>query len=128
MSFGANLERIRKDKKVSQAKLGKELGITQQMVSSYEKEIASPNVEVLIKIADYFNISIDTLVGHEVKNSEINPTEARFFQYFKNLTELDRERCVTIAKTLLEDRAMNKKRKIRSDKKIKEEDQEEKET
>ena len=39
MSFGDNLERIRKDKKVSQAKLGAALGLTQQMVSSYEKGI-----------------------------------------------------------------------------------------
>ena len=63
MSFGDNLERIRKDKKVSQAKLGAALGLTQQMISSYEKGMSSPNIEVLVKIADYFGVSIDFLVG-----------------------------------------------------------------
>ena len=59
MSFGDNLERIRKDKKVSQAKLGAALGLTQQMVSSYEKGTSSPNIEVLVKIADYFGVEIE---------------------------------------------------------------------
>lgn len=106
MSFGRNLERIRKDKKVSQATLGEELGLTQQMISSYEKGTSSPNVEILKKIADYFNVSIDTLVGYVPNSPEISSAEARFLRYFETLNEIDREKCIMIAQTLIQDREM----------------------
>ncbi|ROR31869.1 DNA-binding XRE family transcriptional regulator [Mobilisporobacter senegalensis] len=106
MSFGKNLERIRKDRKVSQAALGIELGLTQQMISSYEKGTSSPNVEILIKIADYFNVSIDTLVGYVPKKLNITSAEARFLRYFETLNELDREKCIMIAQTLIQDREL----------------------
>lgn len=108
MSFGSNLERIRKDKKISQAKLGVALGLTQQMISSYEKDLSSPNIEVLTKIADYFNVSIDFLVGHVITKSDSNTSEARFLKYFENLSEIDRERCITIAETIFNDRSLSR--------------------
>lgn len=111
MSFGKNLERIRKGKKISQAKLGEILGLTQQMVSSYEKDLSSPNVDVLIKIADYFNVSIDSLVEHVVQKPDKNNTESRFLRYYENLSEQDRDKCITIVQTLLEDREMNQGKK-----------------
>lgn len=113
MSFGRNLERIRKGKKISQAKLGEMLGLTQQMVSSYEKDLSSPNVDVLVKIADYFNVSIDSLVEHIVQKPDEDSSEARFLRYFENLNESDRNKCITIVQTLLEDREMNQFRKSR---------------
>lgn len=104
MSFGRNLERIRKEKKISQTRLGQELGLTQQMISSYEKGASSPNVEILIKVADYFQLSIDELVGYSVEHQYRSTTETRFLQYFKGLNAKDQEKCITIAQTLIEDR------------------------
>ena len=102
MSFAKNLERIRKARKVSQSTLGKELGLTQQMISSYEKGISSPNVEILVKIADYFHVSLDTLP----KETEVTPTESRFLRYFETLNKMDREKCIMIVETLIKDREM----------------------
>ena len=114
MSFGSNLERIRKDKKISQAKLGEVLGLTQQMVSSYEKDLSSPNVEVLTKIADYFNVSIDSLIEHVVQTPDSNSAETRMMRYFQKLTDADRDKCIVIVQTLVEDREMDRqKRKSR---------------
>lgn len=110
MSFGRNLERIRKGKKISQAKLGQILGLTQQMISSYEKDLSSPNADILIKIADYFNVSIDSLVEHVVIRPDEDSSESRFMRYFENLNAADRDRCITIVQTLLEDRQLNQKR------------------
>lgn len=106
MSFAKNLERIRKARKVSQSTLGKELGLTQQMISSYEKGISSPNVEILVKIADYFHVSLDTLVGYVPKETEVTPTESRFLRYFETLNKMDREKCIMIVETLIKDREM----------------------
>jgi transcriptional regulator with XRE-family HTH domain len=104
MSFGSNLEKIRKEHKISQAKLGSALGITQQMISSYEKDISSPNVESLIKLADFFQVSIDTLIGHVVLNESSETQKAQFERLFDSFTAEDKERCLLILNTLLIDR------------------------
>ena len=106
MSFGDNLERIRKDKKVSQAKLGAALGLTQQMISSYEKGMSSPNIEVLVKIADYFGVSLDALVGHVVNTPSANSPKARLARYFEKLSDVDKDKCITIVQAILQDREM----------------------
>ncbi|MFU0825977.1 MAG: HTH cro/C1-type domain-containing protein [Lachnoclostridium sp.] len=106
MSFGSNLEKLRKERKISQSKLGNALGITQQMISSYEKNISSPNIETLIKIADYFQISIDRLVGHTVKSEAPLSYKVQFDQLFDSFSPEDKERCILILKALLLDREM----------------------
>jgi len=105
MSFGENLEHIRKGKRVSQAKLGQALGLTQQMISGYEKGTSSPNIEVLAKIADFFNVSTDTLIGHVIKTPQEESLEAQMFRYFEKLNNEDKEKCLIIIRTILEDRS-----------------------
>lgn len=110
MQFGMNLERIRKDKKVSQATLAKALGLTQQVISGYEKGKCCPNLEVVGKIADYFEVSIDTLAGHVVQSPDIDSVQARMMCYFNSLTDLDKEKCLMIVKTILEDRELTQRK------------------
>lgn len=112
MSFGNNLEKIRKEHKISQSKLGCALGITQQMISSYEKNISSPNIESLVRLADYFHISVDDLIGHTVLMSDdAKSSKAKFDNLFETLTAEDKEKCLIILQTLLIDRneALEKK-------------------
>ncbi len=104
MSFGSNLEKLRKEHKISQSKLGNALGITQQMISSYEKDISSPNIETLIKIADIFEISIDRLVGHIVKSENPLSHKVQFDQLFDSFSVEDKERCILILSALLLER------------------------
>ena len=108
MAFGENLERIRKAQKVSQKQLGNALGITQQMISSYEKGFSAPNMDILLQIAEYFNISLDDLVGFHPENQEENSIENRFLTYFHTLNSTDQERCLTIVQTILEDREIGR--------------------
>ncbi|MDF2800944.1 MAG: transcriptional regulator [Anaerocolumna sp.] len=106
MSFGNNLEKIRKEHKISQSKLGCALGITQQMISSYEKNISSPNIESLIRLADYFHVSVDELIGHTVlASNDDKSSKAKFDCLFDSLTTEDKARCLVILQTLLIDRS-----------------------
>lgn len=107
MTFSQNLEHIRKAQKVSQKELGSALGITQQMVSSYEKGFSAPTMDILLQLAKYFNVSLDTLVGFEPEDPEENSVDDRFLSYFHTLNHADKERCLTIVQTILHDREMN---------------------
>ena len=56
---GERLRCLREGVKLSQAKLAKELGITQAGVNRYETDNCSPPQEVFLKYADYFDVSMD---------------------------------------------------------------------
>jgi transcriptional regulator with XRE-family HTH domain len=109
MSFGTNLERVRKEHKLSQASLGTALGITQQMISSYEKDISSPNIESLIKLSNYFQISIDALVDHTIEPEDSDSQRSQFTRLFESFSVEDKDRCLLILNTLLLDREESNK-------------------
>lgn len=57
------LKILRKDKGISQLKLALDLNTSQNTISRYETGEREPGINELIKIADYFDVSIDYLVG-----------------------------------------------------------------
>lgn len=61
--IGERLAELRKDKNLSQKELAEVLNISTYTVSSYEREKSTPDDEMKIKIAKFFNISLDYLLG-----------------------------------------------------------------
>lgn len=57
------IKELRIEKKLSQQDLAKILETTQDTISLWELNKRQPNAEMLIRIADYFECSIDYLVG-----------------------------------------------------------------
>lgn len=66
MTIGENIKRLRQNKGVTQELLGEVLGISGQAVSKWENESALPDIMILPKLADYFGISIDELMGYRL--------------------------------------------------------------
>ena len=67
-----NLKEIRNSKKLLQTRVAMDLNITQETVSSYETGRVFPSSDMLIKLADYYNTSIDYLLGRTDYNMPIN--------------------------------------------------------
>lgn len=61
------LKKIRKAKRVSQIKLAIDLNMNQNTISRYENLERQADYETLIKFADYFNVSLDYLLGRTDK-------------------------------------------------------------
>ena len=59
------LKELREQKDMSQAELASILDVAQQTVASWEKEKSSPNYDLLQKIADYFHVTTDELLGRD---------------------------------------------------------------
>lgn len=57
------LKEIREKKGISQLKLAMDLGMNQNSISRYETGVREADYESLIKFADYFNVSVDYLLG-----------------------------------------------------------------
>lgn len=63
------LKELRKEKGISQLKLAMELNTNQNTISRYETGEREPGINELISIADYFNVSVDYLLGRtDVRN------------------------------------------------------------
>lgn len=62
-TFSGRLLLLRVQRNISQKKLAQYLSITSQAITMMEKEKRVPSFEVLCKIADYFDVSLDYLVG-----------------------------------------------------------------
>ena len=58
-----NLRKLRLEKQLKQKDLSKITGISFQMISDFENDRCGMNVKKLIILADYFNVSLDYLVG-----------------------------------------------------------------
>lgn len=63
MELTENLKLLRKEKKIGQDVLAKILNISAKTVSHWETGYTEPSVLQLIQLADYFEITIDELVG-----------------------------------------------------------------
>lgn len=57
------IRRLRLAKRITQARLADRLGVSKQSVSNWENNNIQPSVELLEKLADYFAVSTDTLLG-----------------------------------------------------------------
>lgn len=88
------LKVLRTIKGVTQKEVAKSIGVSPQSYGYYENEINKPDPEILIKLADYFECSIDYLVGREddfgivqssATNSAITALESEMLSHFRKL-------------------------------------------
>ncbi|MBQ8624586.1 MAG: helix-turn-helix transcriptional regulator [Agathobacter sp.] len=94
-----NLKTLRKQHNLSQQKLADILHVSQQSVYKYENGITSPDIETLIRMADYFNTSIDYLVEYTdishkiepVENHMLNAEELELLNNYRQLTSSQKE-------------------------------------
>jgi len=78
MGFGSRIKQLRKAQKMTQEDLGKVLGVTKASISGYENETREPDIKTLLKLSDYFQVTVDYLLA---KNPELNgdwPTQSSF--------------------------------------------------
>ncbi len=67
-TLSENIKKLRLLRGISQVTLAKELSVTKQCVSNWENDNVLPSIEVLQKIADYFGVSTDYLLGRKSEN------------------------------------------------------------
>lgn len=92
--FGENLRRLREHHTMTQDALGKLLNVSQSTIAYYESGKKQPSLETLIVIADYFEVSIDSLLNriHSAKSTyEISKNDLDLLQKINTLSDTDRK-------------------------------------
>ena len=62
-SFGENLKNLRKGRGMTQSELGSKIGLSKAVISKYETGLGYPSFDVLIRIAKFFGVTTDYLLG-----------------------------------------------------------------
>ena len=69
VNIGERLRALRNERGITQTELSKRIGLSKAMISSYELEQRQPSYAALIKLATYFRVSTDFLLGLEKKRT-----------------------------------------------------------
>ena len=90
-----NLRKLRLEKGVSQMQLANAVWVTQQSINKYENHNIEPDIATLIKLADYFNTSVDYLIGHTeiphviepIEKYDLNREESELIENYRKLSD-----------------------------------------
>ncbi len=91
MDIGRRLAEIRKEHNLKQSDLAITLNESQQVISNIERGLTLPNIDQLRKLADYYNISLDKLVGREFFGDNANDVERQVINYLNQMDDSGKE-------------------------------------
>ena len=81
IKLAGNLKRMRKERSLTQEALADALGVTAGAVYKWEAGLASPELEMLVRIADLFDTSVDTLLGYEMAENRKRSITDQIYGY-----------------------------------------------
>jgi repressor LexA len=84
--FGMRLLQLRKERNIAQKRFAEELGVSNSSINMYEHGVREPNLDMLQKIANYFDVDVDYILGNSdiPKKSDISDCISKY----DNLTDI----------------------------------------
>ncbi len=106
MEFKDILKAARIKEGLKQSEVAERVGLSTGAVSTYENGTREPKIEILIKLADEFDLPLDQLVGrkktpgHSFPEIEVTDfEEQRLLQMFRDISRDDQQKVLAIVKT-----------------------------
>jgi len=98
-----NLKLLRKEYGISQQRLADAIHVSQPSINKYENHNIEPEIDVLRRMADYFDTSVDYIIGHteirrRIEKTEVfhlNQAEADMLARYRSLTLAQKE-CINL--------------------------------
>ena len=76
-----NIRAFRKERSLTQEQLAEALGVTAGAVYKWEAKLSIPELELIVEMADFFDVSVDVLLGYEMKDNRLEATVRRLREY-----------------------------------------------
>ncbi len=95
VKIGERLKELRKSKGWTQVQVAAKMGLTDSVISFYERQERAPSPEVLIKFAELYDVSTDYLLGVETVNDQhldVTGLSKREISILKEFIEILRKR------------------------------------
>lgn len=81
MKLAENIRLFRKQRSLTQEQLAEVLGVTVGAVYKWEAKLSQPELTMIMAMADFFDTSVDVLLGYEMKDNRLQATVERLTQY-----------------------------------------------
>ena len=81
MRLAGDIRAFRKERSLTQEQLSEALGVTAGAVYKWEAKLSIPELELILQMADFFDVSVDVLLGYEVKDNRLETTVKRLREY-----------------------------------------------
>ncbi|MBR6451979.1 MAG: helix-turn-helix transcriptional regulator, partial [Lachnospiraceae bacterium] len=81
MMLAENIRRFRKERSLTQEQLSEVLGVTAGAVYKWEAKLSVPDLDLIMEMADFFDTSVDVLLGYEMKDNGLEATVKRLQEY-----------------------------------------------
>ena len=94
------LKNTREDNDITQMQVMRDTGINNKTLSGYENGVAEPDIETLVTLFKYYNISADEVFGLKKNSSSISLRERRLISEYRLLNDTRKEDIIKIIKAL----------------------------
>ena len=84
LTLAENIRTFRKERRYTQEQLAEILGVTAGAVYKWESGQSVPELGLLVEMADFFDVSVDALLGYRTKDNRIEATMTRLDEYARN--------------------------------------------
>ena len=84
LTLAENIRAFRKERRLTQEQFAEAMGVTVGSVYKWETGQTTPELGMLVDIADFFDISMDVLLGYRVKDNRISAIEERIREYCRS--------------------------------------------
>jgi Predicted transcriptional regulator len=95
MTIGDRLRELRENLGLMQITVSKKIGISNKVLSNYENNISTPDLQTLILLCNFYNVSSDYLLGLNVKEksaeSRVTEDEKKILNYYNRLNEENKD-------------------------------------
>lgn len=84
MKLAENIRVFRKERSLTQEQLAEVLGVTTGAVHKWEAKLSVPDLELIVEMADFFDTSVDVLLGYQIKDNRLEATVQRLRECRRN--------------------------------------------
>ena len=81
LSLAENIRTLRKQRALTQERLAEVLGVTTGAVYKWETGLSTPELPMIVEMADFFDVSVDALLGYEMKDNRLSAAVSRLDEY-----------------------------------------------
>ena len=97
LMLAENIKKHRRERKLTQEQLAETLGVTAGAVYKWESGLSQPELGLIVELADFFDTSVDALLGYRMKDNRLDSTVQRIQAYCRTM---DREALAEAEKAL----------------------------
>ena len=85
LTLAQNIRSYRKQREMTQEQLSEVLGVTVGAVHKWESGLSVPELPLIVGMADFFDVSVDVLLGHRMKDNSVQSISERLNEYCRTM-------------------------------------------